>query len=115
MIKTLTPRLPSSIAADSPAGPPPRIRTGTEIVCISRSGGSSFTSGSFGSPLSGATRIPGFTSVMHDFTGIPSAITMHWAHWPLAQNRPCGEPSRGWWPKIRIPFANSAAAIVSPG
>jgi hypothetical protein len=23
-------------------------------------------------------------------------MTKHWAHWPLAQKIPCGEPSLGW-------------------
>ena len=33
----------------------------------------------------GSTRIPDATGVMQDFTGSPSAMTLHCAHWPLAQ------------------------------
>jgi hypothetical protein len=51
---------------------------------------------------------------MQLFTGSPSAMTMHWAHWPFAQNRPCGEPSLGCWPNTRMPAAYSAAETVSP-
>ncbi len=60
------------------------------------------------------TCMPGRTVTMHDFTGRPSATTVHWAHWPFAQKMPCGAPSLGWWPKMRTPLANSADAIVSP-
>ena len=51
---------------------------------------------------------------MQDFTGRPSTRTRHWAHWPLAQKIPWGAPSLAWWPKIRIPLAKSAEAMVSP-
>ena len=65
-------------------------------------------------PSSGATRMPARTGTMQDFTGRPSAITVHWAHWPLAQKMPCGAPSLWWWPKTRTPLAKSADEIVSP-
>ena len=61
-----------------------------------------------------ARACPGGPATMQDLTGRPSARTMHCAHWPLAQKMPCGEPSFGWWPKIRTPLANSADAMVSP-
>ena len=58
--------------------------------------------------------MPSVTGTMQDFTESPLAITEHWAHWPLAQKIPCGDPSLWWWPKMRIPLAKRAEAIVSP-
>jgi len=37
--------------------------------------------------------MPGVTMVMQDFTATPSAITVHLAHWPLAQKMPWALPS----------------------
>ncbi len=91
----LTPRFPSSAAAESPAGPPPMMRTGTSTVAGGRIAGASLTRGSSGRPSIGSTRIPGRTGVMHALTGLPFARTRHWAHWPLAQKIPCGAPSLG--------------------
>ena len=53
------PRLPSSMAADSPAGPPPMIRTGTAISSTGPSRGEPATRGSSGRPSTGSTRMPG--------------------------------------------------------
>ena len=53
----------------------------------------SSTSGRLGLPSMGATRIPSWTGTMQDLTARPSAITEHWAHWPLAQKMPWGAPS----------------------
>ncbi len=92
---TSTPRLPSSAAADIPAGPPPRIRTVTLTVSIACIAGMLSICGRRGSSSIGSMRIPGRTSVMHDFTGRSLAITRHWEHCPLAQKIPCGAPSFG--------------------
>ena len=112
------PRRPSSTAALSPAGPPPMMSTGTRSSWMSRKSraGSSAGApgGSTGRPSTGSRRAPARTSSMHDFTGMPSASTRHWAHWPLAQKIPCGAASLRWWPKVRMPLANRAAAMVSP-
>ena len=53
------------------------------------------TRGSSGRPSTGSTRTPGRTSSMQDFTGMPSARTRHWEHWPLAQKMPWAAPSLG--------------------
>jgi len=90
------PSLPNSIAADNPAGPPPMMRTGTSNWGMGFISIGSLTSGSTGRPFSGITCISGFTSSMQDLTGLPSAMTMHWAHCPLAQKIPWGAPSWGW-------------------
>ena len=84
------PRLPSSIAAERPAGPPPMMSTGTGISSIGRISERSGDLGESGRPSTGSTCMPGRTSSMQDLTGRPSASTRHWAHWPLAQKMPCG-------------------------
>ena len=58
--------------------------------------------------------MPSCTGTMQDFTDSPSAITEHWAHWPLAQKMPWGAPSLGWCPNTRMPLAKRAEAMVSP-
>ncbi len=72
--------LPSSIAAESPAGPPPIIRT--SVFTYSRGSKSKGVSiaGRTGSPSSDCTIIFSLTAVIQDFTAIPLAITLHWEH-----------------------------------
>ncbi len=112
---TRTPAFAISMAAVRPAGPPPMTRHSTWTVSMGCIAGRPSTSGSTGRPSSGCTFMPGPTRVMHAFTGRPSATTVHWAHWPLAQKRPCGAASLWWWPKVRTPLAKRAEAMVSSG
>jgi hypothetical protein len=72
------------------------------------------TSGRTGGPFIGSTRMPAAIGSMQDFTGRPLAITLHCAHCPFAQKMPSGAPSLGCRPKIRMPLAKRAEAIVSP-
>ena len=112
---TLTSILPSSMAAEIPAGPAPMMNTSVSMTSGTYPvNGTESSGGSSGSPFNGITFIPSITGVIHDLTAMSSARTRHWAHCPLAQKIPWGAPSFSWVPKIRIPWAKRAEEIISP-
>lgn len=70
----------SSRAADNPAGPPPIMRHCVFTVGVGPVSGRVSQAGRTGLPLQLYSAMFSLTGVMHPFTGIPSAMIMHWEH-----------------------------------
>jgi hypothetical protein len=108
------PRSLSSIAAESPAGPPPMMRTGVSIRGISLIRGGVGTRG-LREAVCGLDPHPrpdwGHTRLDREPVGDDQAL----GALAVGAEDALGGPSLGWWPKVRIPEAERAAAIVSPG
>ena len=58
--------------------------------------------------------MPGLRAVMQALRTMPSTRTLHWEHWPLAQNMPCGASPLRCSEKLLTPLENKAELRASP-